>query len=45
MLDTIDLARVRWILMSLTELEAATMAMLEAIGQARDDLRSVIEGQ
>ena len=42
MLREVDLANLRRILMRMTELEAAAMAMLEAMEQARDDMRRVI---
>ena len=42
MLRKVDLANLRRILMCMTELEAAAMAMLEAMEQARDDMRRVI---
>lgn len=42
MLRAVDLANLRRILMRLTELEAAAMATLEAVEQARDDMRRVI---
>lgn len=41
----IDLANIRKMLLAMTELEAAALAMLEAIQQTRDDMRRTIEGQ
>lgn len=40
-----DLTKVRWILMTITELEAAAMTLLEAIEQTREDLRPIVETQ
>ena len=42
MLRAADLANLRRVLMRMTELEAAALAMQEAIEQARDDMRRVI---
>ena len=42
MLRAIDLANLRRVLMRMTELEAAALAMLDAIERARDDMRRVI---
>ena len=42
MLRAADLANLRRILMRITELEAAALAMLEAIERSRDDMRRVI---
>ena len=37
-----DQAKVRRILMAMTELEAAALALLEAVERTRDDMRRVI---
>lgn len=42
---TQELAKLRKILLAMTELEAATLAMLDAIEQARDAMRAAIEGR
>lgn len=42
MLRAVDLANLRRVLIRMTELEAAALAMLEAVEQARDDMRRVI---
>ena len=42
MLRDVDLANLRRVLMRMTELEAATLAVLEAIEQTRDDMRRII---
>ena len=42
MLRAVDLANLRRVLMRMTELEAAALAMLEAVERARDDMRRVI---
>lgn len=39
-----DIAKLRKMLLAMTELEAAAMAMLDAIEQARDAMRAAIEG-
>lgn len=38
----IDLANIRKMLWAMTELEAATLTLLETIQQTRDDMRRVI---
>lgn len=42
MMRAVDLANLRRVLMRMTELEAAALAMLEAVERARDDMRRVI---
>ena len=42
MLRAVDLANLRRVLMSMTELEAAALALQEAIERARDDMRRII---
>ena len=42
MLRAVDLANLRQMLMEITELEAAALAMLETIERTRDDMRRVI---
>lgn len=42
MLREVDLANLRRVLMRMTELEAAALALQEAIERARDDMRRVI---
>ena len=42
MLRAVDLANLRRVLMRITELEAAALAMQEAIERARDDMRRII---
>lgn len=42
MLSAVDLANMRRVLMRMTELEAAALAMLETVERTRDDMRRVI---
>lgn len=42
MLRAVDLANLRQMLMEITELEAAALALLETIERTRDDMRRVI---
>ena len=42
MLKEADLANLRRVLMRMTELEAAALALLEALEQTRDDMRRII---
>ena len=42
MMRAVDLANLRKTLLAMTELEAATLAMLETIEQTRDDMRRTI---
>lgn len=42
MLRQVDLANLRRILMRMTELEAAALALLEDIERTRDDMRRII---
>ena len=42
MLRAVDLANMRRVLMRLTELEAAALAMMEAVEQTRNDMRRII---
>ena len=42
MLRAVDLANLRRVLMRMTELEAAALALQEAIERARDDMRRII---